>query len=58
MSEIEPVNSHFLVYVDEAGQAKIDVRFGDDTVWLTQLQLGDLFDSTQQNISLHIQNIH
>ncbi len=58
MSEIEPVSSHFLVYVDEAGQAKIDVRFGDDTVWLTQLQLGDLFDSTQQNISLHIQNIY
>lgn len=57
MSEIEPVSSHFLVYVDEAGQARIDVRFGDDTVWLAQGQIVSLFDSSKANISEHIKNV-
>jgi len=36
---------------------KIDVRVEDETVWLTQGQMVDLFNSTKQNISLHISNI-
>ena len=36
---------------------KIDVRLENETVWLTQQQMADLFQTTQQNISLHIQNI-
>ncbi len=57
MSEIEPVSSQFLVYVDEAGQAKIDVRFDNDTVWLSQEQIVSLFDSSKANISEHIKNV-
>lgn len=56
MSDLEPTG-HFLVYRDEAGAARIDVRFDGDTVWLTQAQLVDLFDSSKANISEHITNI-
>ncbi len=37
---------------------QIDVRLEDDTVWLTQAQMLELFDSTKQNISLHISNVY
>ncbi len=57
MSDIE-LSDQFLVYRDEEGTAHIDVRFDGDTVWLTQAQLADLFDTSQQNISLHIQNVY
>ncbi len=47
----------FLVYEAEDGQIKIDVRLEDETVWLTQQLMADLFQTTKQNISLHIQSI-
>lgn len=56
MSDIEPTGQ-FLVYRDENGESRIDVRFDGETVWLTQAQLVDLFDSSKANISEHIQNI-
>mgnify|MGYP004527435929 FL=1 len=36
---------------------KIDVKLEDETVWLSQQQMADLYDTTKQNISLHIKNI-
>ncbi len=39
-------------------QSKLDVRFEGETVWLTQQHMADLFQTTQQNISLHLQNIY
>jgi hypothetical protein len=53
-----PENSQFLVYQAENGQIKIDVRLEQETVWLTQQQLADLFQSSKQNISHHIQSIY
>lgn len=50
-------NSEFLIYQAEDGNIKIDVRLEDDTVWLTQAQMAEMFQTTKQNISLHIQNI-
>jgi hypothetical protein len=47
----------FLVYQTEDGKLKIDVRFEGETVWLTQQQMAELFQTTKQNVSLHIQNI-
>ncbi|MGI8906818.1 MAG: virulence RhuM family protein [Candidatus Sumerlaeaceae bacterium] len=47
-----------LIYQDEAGRLKLDVRLQDETVWLNQLQMAQLFQTTQQNISLHIQTIY
>ena len=47
----------FLVYEAEGGRVKIDVRLEDETVWLTQKLMADLFQTTKQNISLHIQSV-
>jgi hypothetical protein len=51
-------NSQFLIYQTEDGKLKIDVRFEGETVWLSQQQMAELFQTTKQNISLHIQNIY
>lgn len=50
--------SQFLIYQTEDGRLKIDVRFEDESVWLTQSMMAELFQTTQQNISLHIANIY
>jgi hypothetical protein len=48
----------FLVYKTEDGKLKIDVQFEGEMVWLTQQHMAELFQTTQQNISLHLQNIY
>ncbi len=50
-------NSEILLYQTEDGQTKIDVRLENETVWLNQKQMVELFQTTKQNVSLHIQNI-
>jgi len=50
-------NSEILLYQTEDGQTKIDVRLENETVWLSQKQLVELFQTTKQNISLHISNV-
>lgn len=56
MSDLEP-RGQFLVYRDEKGNARIDVRFDGETVWLTQSNLVELFDSSKASISEHIANV-
>jgi hypothetical protein len=46
-----------VVYQTEDGRSRILVRLEDETVWLPQIALADLFETTKQNISLHIRNI-
>lgn len=46
-----------IIYQDDNGMTKINVRFSDEDVWLTQQQLAEIYDTTQQNISMHISNI-
>jgi prophage maintenance system killer protein len=46
-----------LVYETPEGDVRVDVRLDRDTVWLTQRQMADLFDSSADNISLHLKNI-
>ena len=53
-----PGKGQFLVYEAEDGRIKIDVRLADETLWLPQAQLAELFQTSQQNISLHIQHIY
>lgn len=48
----------FLVYQSEDGKLKLDVRLEGETVWLTQQLMAELFQTTQQNISLHILNVY
>ncbi|MEN9309209.1 MAG: hypothetical protein RL173_3141 [Fibrobacterota bacterium] len=50
-------SGEFLLYTTEDGQAKLEVRLVDETVWLSQAQLAELFQSTKQNISQHIKNL-
>ncbi len=50
-------NGEIVLYVAEDGRATIRLRAEEGTVWLTQLQMTELFQTTKQNISLHIKNI-
>ncbi|HTB12086.1 MAG TPA: virulence RhuM family protein [Bryobacteraceae bacterium] len=50
-------NSEVLFYQTEDGQTRIDVRLEDGTVWLSQAQMAELFQTTKQNISLHVKNV-
>lgn len=50
-------NSQLLIYQTESGETKIDVRFQDETVWLTQKLMTELFQKTSQNITIHLKNI-
>lgn len=47
-----------VVYRSDDGRIRLDVRLQDETVWLTQQLMAELFQTTQQNISLHIQHIY
>lgn len=51
-------NNGIIIYQDEDGVTKVNVRFSDEDVWLTQNQLAEIYDTTQENISMHIKNIY
>ena len=46
-----------ILYTTDDGRSQIKLRAEQHTVWLTQLEMADLFDATKQNISLHLKNI-
>ena len=50
-------SNEIIIYEGDGGKPRIEVRITGDTVWLTQAQLSELFDTTKQNVSLHIKNI-
>ena len=52
-----PQQGEIIIYQSQDGDTKIDVRFVDETVWLTQAQLCELYQSSKSNISEHIKNI-
>ena len=52
-----PTSSEIVFYQGEDGRSRIQVRLDSGTVWLTQVLLAELFQTTKQNISLHIKNI-
>ena len=54
---MEENNNNIVIYQTDDGTTKIDVKLEDETVWLSQQQMADLYDTTKQNISLHIKNI-
>ena len=49
--------NNIIIYQLDDGKTKIDVKLEDETVWLSQQQMADLYDTTKQNISSHIKNI-
>lgn len=50
-------NNNIIIYKLENGKTKIDVKLENETVWLSQQQMAELYNTTKQNISLHIKNI-
>ena len=58
MTDNLPAKGEFLVYQTDDGRIKIDVRLDEENLWLTQQLMAELFQATQQNISLHIRNIY
>ena len=53
----QPENN-IILYQDENGLTRVDVRFAHEDVWLNQEQLAEIYCTTQQNISSHIRNIY
>ena len=51
-------SSELIIYQTDDGQTRISVRLENETVWLTQAQMVELFQTTKQNISLHINNAY
>ena len=49
--------NNIILYQDDNEITRVSVRFADEDVWLTQNQLAEIYDTTQQNIALHIKNI-
>ena len=52
------MENEIILYTDENGKTNVSVRFADEDVWVTQNQLAEIYNTTQQNISLHIDNIY
>lgn len=52
------LNSEIIIYQSPAGNIKIDVRLEDETVWLTQKLMAELFQTTVPNINMHLKSIY
>ncbi|MCF8363214.1 MAG: hypothetical protein K9G70_11395 [Prolixibacteraceae bacterium] len=54
---MEKNKSQIIIYQSENGETKLDVRFQDETVWLTQKLMAELFQTSVPNINMHLKNI-
>ena len=52
------MESEVVIYQAADGRTKVDVRFQDENVWLTQQQMADLFATSRTNVVEHIQHIY
>ena len=50
------IEKQVIIYRSEDGTIQLEVQLVDDTVWLTQAQMTTLFETTKQNVSLHVNN--
>ncbi|MBR3085164.1 MAG: cell filamentation protein Fic, partial [Kiritimatiellae bacterium] len=57
MNQPDGPQGEIVICQTDDGQTKINVRFVDETVWLTQAQLVELFQTSKANVSEHIKNI-
>lgn len=53
-----PPPSSLLLYQTEDGRTRLECRFAEDTLWLTQVQMAELFQTSVQNIELHLRRIY
>ena len=54
---LAPDDSKILIYESDSGETRLEVRLQRETVWLTLNLIAELYNTTKQNVSLHIQNI-
>ena len=57
MSDQPLPNSEIILYQTEDGRTRVQCRFVDETLWLTQAQIAELFETTPQNVTLHLKGI-
>ena len=55
--EVDGEKNEIIVYQPEGGEFHIEVRVDQDTVWLTQAQMAELFNTDRTSINRHIRNI-
>ncbi|HQA76134.1 MAG TPA: hypothetical protein PLY32_03345 [Salinivirgaceae bacterium] len=55
--QIRNSTAEFLIFSNQKGQDGIEVRFENETIWLSQKLMAVLFDCSVDNISLHLKNI-
>ncbi len=58
LSAEQPPEGEFLLYQAEDGQTRIECRFEAETIWLTQRQLADLFQTSVSNVSQHLKTVY
>lgn len=51
-------NGNILIYQNESGDTKVDAYFNDSSIWMTQKSIAQLYQTSPQNITLHIKNIY
>lgn len=57
-SEQNAAEGDLILYQTEDGRTRIQCRFADETLWLTQAQIAELFQTTPQNVTLHLKAIY
>ncbi len=57
MADEPKPKSELVLYQTEDGRTRVEVRLENETVWLTQAQMAELFESSIPNVSIHIRNI-
>ena len=57
MSELIPSNNNFILYTALNGSIKVEAYIQDETIWLTQQKIADVFGVTKSTISEHLTNI-
>jgi hypothetical protein len=58
LPERRATGSEIVFYRTEDGRGRIEVRLEDDTVWLTQRLMAELFQTTPQNITMHVRSVY
>lgn len=55
---MDDIKGNILIYQNEKGDTKVDAFFNDSTIWMSQKSIAELYQTTPQNITLHIKNIY
>jgi len=58
MSDRQPPGGEFILYTTEDGRTRVECRFEEETLWLTQALMAELFETTPQNITLHLKALY